>query len=102
MARPRFSEFERRDGYVYPNLDVVRSDAYSIDFSFVNQIEHKAEQIIGFYGDKEHKGECQYLAGKRHLNRVFEAMGLCYADRDGPSMSLPNKDVTPCGRGTRG
>jgi len=53
-----FFEFEQRDRYVYPNLGVARSDAYSTDYSFVNQIEHKAEQIIGFYRDKEHKGKC--------------------------------------------
>ena len=29
-------------------------------------------------------------------------MGLCYADRDGPSMSLPDKDVAPHGHGARG
>ena len=39
----QFSEFERRDGYVYPILDVAPSDAFSIDFSFMNYIEHKAE-----------------------------------------------------------
>ena len=61
----RFFEFERRDGYIYLNLDVMRSDAYLTNFSFVNQMEHKVELIIGFYGDKEHKGKCQYLAGKR-------------------------------------
>ena len=33
-----FFEFEPRDGYVYPNLDVERPDAYSTDFSFVNLI----------------------------------------------------------------
>ena len=32
----RFFEFERRDGYIYPNLRVVRSNAYLTDFSFVN------------------------------------------------------------------
>jgi hypothetical protein len=53
-----FFKFEQRDMYVYPNLGVARSNAYSIDYIFVNQIEHKAEQIIGFYRDKEHKGKC--------------------------------------------
>ena len=75
-----FFEFERRDGYVYPSLGVAPSDVFSTDFDFVNHVEHKAEHIIGFYGDKEHKGRCQCLAKKRHLNRVFKAMGLCYAD----------------------
>ena len=67
-----------------------------MDFAFLNYIEHKAEQIIGFYGKKEHKGKGQCLAGKRRLNCVFEAMDLCYVDRDGPS-----KDVAPHGRGAR-
>jgi hypothetical protein len=71
------------------------SEAFTTDFSFVNLIEHKAEEIIGFYGDREHKGRCQSLAGKRRLNRIFEAMGLCYADRSGPSTSLPADDVAP-------
>lgn len=97
-----FFEFERRDRYVYPNHGAARSDAYSTDFCFVNQIEHKAEQIIGFYGDKEQKGKCQYLARKRRLNRVFEAMGLCYADRAGPSRSLLDEDVALRGRRTQG
>ena len=65
---------------MYPNLGITLSDAISTDFDFVNHIEHKAEQIVGFYGDKEHNDGCQCLARKRCLNRAFEAMGLCYAD----------------------
>jgi hypothetical protein len=52
----RFTDIERRVGYVIPHLGVAPSDAFLTDFSFVNYIEHKAEGIIGFYGDKEHKG----------------------------------------------
>lgn len=66
----------------------------------MNYIEHKAKQIIGLYGDKEHRGRCQCLGGKRCLNHVFNAMGLCYADHDGPSMSLPVEDAAPHGRRT--
>jgi len=77
----------------------VPSDAFTTDFSFVNLIEHKAEEIVGFYDDREHKGRCQSLAGKRRLNRVFDAMGLCYVDRSGPSTSLPADDAAPRGRG---
>jgi hypothetical protein len=29
-------------------------------------------------------------------------MGLCYADREGPSTCLPHKDAAPHGCGTRG
>jgi len=69
------------------------------DFSFMNYIEHKAKEIIGFYGDREHKGRCQSLSRKRRLNRVFDAMGLGYADRSGPLTSLPADDAAPRGRG---
>ena len=68
----------------------------------MNHIEHKAEQIVGFYRDKEHKGRCQSSGGKGRLNRVFDTMGLCYANRDGPSTSLLVEDAAPRGRGTRG
>jgi len=61
----QFSDFERRDGYVFPHLDVTALDAFSTDFSFVNLIEHKVKQIIEFYDDTEHRGRCQSLAGKR-------------------------------------
>ena len=98
----RFSEFEQRDGYVFSNLGVTLSDDFSKKFSFVNHIEHKAEEIIRFYGDREHKGRFQCLAGKRCSNRVFDAMGLCYADRSGPSTSLLADDNAPRGRGGRG
>ena len=74
--KTRFSDIERRDGYVFPCLAVAPSDAFTTDFSFVNLIEHKAEEIVGFYGDREHKGRCQSLAGKKRLNCVFEAL-LC-------------------------
>jgi len=84
----RFSDIERRGGYVFPCLAVAPSDAFTTDFSFVNLVEHKAEEIIGFYGNREQKGRCHSLTGKRRLNRVFEAMCLCYADRSGPSTSL--------------
>ena len=50
---------------------------------------------------REHMGRCQSLARKRRLNRVFEAMGLCYADWSGPSTSLPADDAIPHGRGCR-
>jgi hypothetical protein len=60
-----FSDIERRDEHVFSRLAVTPSDAFTIDFSFVNLIEHKAEEIIGFYGDREHKGWCQSLARKR-------------------------------------
>lgn len=96
-SETRFFEFKWRDGYVYQNLSMERPDAYSTDFSFVNLIEHKAELIIGFYGKKEHKGKCQYLARKRRLNHMFDAMGLCYADCDGPSMSLLDEDFARAG-----
>lgn len=68
----------------------------------MNYIEHKAKHILGFYGKKEHKGKCQCLAKKRGLNRIFDVMGLCYTNRDGPSTSLPNKDVAPHGHGAQG
>lgn len=61
-SETRFFELERRDGYMLPNLGVVPSGAFLTDFDFVNHIEHKGEQIVGFYGDKEHKGKCQCLA----------------------------------------
>jgi hypothetical protein len=64
-GKTHFFGFERKDGYVCLDLGIDRPDAYSTDFSFVNLVEHKAEQIVGFYGKKEHKGKCQYLAGKR-------------------------------------
>ena len=63
-----FSDIERRDGYAFLHLGVAPSDAFSTDFSFVNFIEHKAKEIIRFYGDREHKGRCQSLARKRQLN----------------------------------
>jgi hypothetical protein len=47
---------ERRDGYIFPHLGVGPSNGFLTDFSFVNFIEHKAKEIIGFYGDREHKG----------------------------------------------
>lgn len=101
-SETRSFEFERRDGYVYPNLGVAAPDAFLADFDFVNYIEHKTEQIVGLYGDKEHKAWCQCLGRKRCLHRVFDAMGLCYADGEGPSTSLPVEDVTPKSHGTRG
>jgi hypothetical protein len=98
-SEARFSDIERRDGYVFPRLAVAPSDAFTTDFSFVNLIEHKAEEIVGFYGDREHKGRCQSLARKRRLNRVFKAMGLCYADQLGPLTNLSANDAAPCGHG---
>ena len=94
-----FSNIERQDGYAFLHLGAAQSEAFTMDFSFVNLIEHKAEGIIGFYNDREHKGRCQSLAGKRRLNHVFDAMGLCYADRSGPSTNLPANDAAPCGHG---
>ena len=91
----QFSDFERRDGYVFPHLDVAPSDAFSTYFSFVNLIEHKAKEIIRFYGDREHKGRCQSLAGKIRLNYVFGAMGLRYGDRSDPSTSLSAGGAAP-------
>ena len=64
-SETRVSNIERRDGYVFPHLGITPSDAFTIDFSFVNLIEHKAKEIVGFYDDREHKGRCQSLAGKR-------------------------------------
>ena len=75
-----FSNIELQDGYVFSCLDVAPSEAFTTDFSFVNLVEHKAEAIIGFYGDREHKGRCQSLPGKKRLNRIFEATGLCYTE----------------------
>ena len=51
-SEARFSDFERRGGYMFP------CDAFSTYFSFVNFIEHKAEEIVGFYDDREHKFRC--------------------------------------------
>ena len=103
----RFSDIERRGGYVFPCLAVAPSDAFTTDFSFLNLVEHKAEEILRFFGNREQKGRCHSLAGKRRLNRVFVAMGLYYADRLGPSTSLLANDAVPCGcghgaRGRRG
>jgi hypothetical protein len=94
-----FSDVERRDKYVFLHLDVAPSDAFTTNFVFVNLIEHKAEEIIGFYGSREHKGWCQSLVRKRPLNCVFEAMDICYADQLGPSTSLSAKDAASLGRG---
>jgi hypothetical protein len=38
----RFTDFERRDGYVFPHFDIAPRDSTSTYFSFVNIIEHKA------------------------------------------------------------
>ena len=57
-SETQFSDRERRDGYVFPRLAVAPSDAFTTDFSFVNLMEHKAKEIIGFYCDREHKGRC--------------------------------------------
>jgi len=57
-SETRFSGFERKDGYICPELGVGVPDAISTDFDFINFIEHKAEQIIELYGDKEHKARC--------------------------------------------
>jgi hypothetical protein len=43
----RFSGFEKRDGYVFLQLKLSPSENFPIDFSFVNMIEHKAEEIVG-------------------------------------------------------
>lgn len=91
----RFFDNEWQDRYVFPCLDVAPSEDFTTDFSFVNLVdlvEHKAEAIIGFYGDREHKGRCQSLAKKRRLNCVLNAMGLRYADQSGPLTSLPVDD----------
>ena len=82
---------------MFPHLRVGPSNAFSIDFSFVNFIEHKAEEIVGFYGDREHKFRCQVLPGKGRLNRVFDAMGLGYAERRDPSTSLPANNASSRG-----
>ena len=57
-SETRFLDFERKDGYVSPKLGIAASDAFSTDFAFVNYIEHKSKQILGFYGKKQHKGKC--------------------------------------------
>jgi hypothetical protein len=84
---------------VFPRLAVAPSEAFTTDFSFLNLVGHKAEDIVGFYGGKEHRGQCQSLAGKKCLNHVFEAMGLCYTERSNPSTSLPAENNEPHGRG---
>ena len=67
----QFFEFEQRDGYMFLKLGVAPSNAFPMNFSFVNFIKHKAKEIIGFYGDREHKGRCQSLARKRCLNHAL-------------------------------
>jgi len=57
-SETQFSDIERRDRYIFPHLSAAPSDAFTTDFSFVNLIEHKAKEIIGFYDDREHKGRC--------------------------------------------
>jgi hypothetical protein len=42
-SETRFSDFERKDGYVSLKLGIAPSDAFFTDFAFVNYIEHKAE-----------------------------------------------------------
>ena len=37
-SETRFPDMERRDGYVFPHLDVAPSEAFTTDFSFVNLI----------------------------------------------------------------
>ena len=100
-SETRFSNFEK-DIYMFLRLRVGPSNAFSTDFSFVNFIEHKAEEIVSFYGDREHKFRCQALPRKRRLNRVFDSMGLCYADRSGPLTSLPADNAATRGRGRGG
>ena len=87
---------------MFPNLGAAPSDAFLTNFSFVNLIEHKDEEIIRFYGSRENKGRCQSLARKKRLNQVFNAIGLCYANRSDPSTSLPVGDAAPYGHGTKG
>ena len=53
----KFSNVVRRDGYMFPHLGIAPSEALPSNFSFVNLIEHKAEENIGFYGSREHKGK---------------------------------------------
>jgi hypothetical protein len=53
-----FTDFERWDGYVFPHFDIAPRDGALTDFSFVNIIEHKAEEIIGLYGVREHNFKC--------------------------------------------
>ena len=87
---------------MFPRLRVGPFDAFSTDFSFVNYIEHKAEVIVGFYGDREHKFRCQAFPGKRRLNQVFDSMGLCYADRSSPLTSLTANDAATRNRSRGG
>ena len=42
-SETHFFEFERRDGYMFSNLGVLPSGAFSTDIDFVNHIEHKDE-----------------------------------------------------------
>lgn len=84
-----FEMFEEKKDYLSAVLDVSMPENFALDFDFVNFIESKTEEIIGPYADREHKAKVQCLAGRRLLNRVFDAMGVVYADSLGPSTSLP-------------
>lgn len=42
-SETQFFEFERRSGYVYPNLGVAAPNAFLTNFDFVNYIEHKTK-----------------------------------------------------------
>jgi hypothetical protein len=62
----RFSGIERRDGYVFPCFDIAPKDGDSSYFSFVNMIEHKADEIIGFMS----------------VESIISSAKLCLGNRD--------------------
>jgi hypothetical protein len=90
---------------VFPHFDNAPRDGASTDFSFVNIIEHKAKEITGFYGVREHTFKCLDLPRKPRLNRVFDALRHEYTEQSDPSPSQVGGDVTVGfrqGRGARG
>lgn len=83
---------------MFPRLEIAPRAGVPTDFSFVNLIEHKAEEITRFYGSREHKFKCPALPGRR-LNRAFEAMRPDYAERTNPSANQAGNNAAVHGRG---
>lgn len=103
-SETNFTQFRIEGGYRGPVLDCRRPDGFSCDFDYVRFVEDEASKVIEPYGVKEHETKCRSLPRVRHLNRVFDAMGLVYMDWTDPSPRASEAEedagqAVPHGRG---
>lgn len=84
-SETHFAPIIDKGGYKGLVLDVRRPDDFDCDFNYACFMELLANHIVGPYSAKEHRANYHSLARQRCLNRVLDAMGVCYSNRLDPS-----------------